>query len=149
MQKLTDQEAHDLAMQIAVGRSAVEMGPLLHAAHEAVLMDSERSKHAAVNSAVVAGTAKGVKVRADGLLAFDPFGWDALKTYLLDGGGTSHADMIAGAALTALLNDDQEDFEFQLRLLLKATLARFPHIKQAITNLVSPQVDPLGGKKKP
>ena len=109
MEQIDDMAAHDLLRQVAAGRTAQEMGVLLHIAHEDVMWQAERAKHQA--------------------LADD---WEAVKKFLLDGEGTNHMDIALGLALKALLTNDEGEFRFKLRALFKACYFAMPSVRQQI-----------------
>ena len=107
--RITDEQSHELLKQVAVGRTAREMGLLLHVAHENVIWQAEREKHQAL-----------------------PDEWNAIKAFLLDGQGTNHIDIALGLALKALLTNDEGEFRFKLRALFKACNFAMPSVRQAI-----------------
>lgn len=143
MTKLTDEEAHQLLVQVAFGRSARDLAPMTHAAHEEVLMTAERQKHADLVSARVKGGKS--TATASTPAALDTAGWDQLEANLLDGEGTNHVDIAVGAVLVALFARDTDELDFASNGLIKAALRTFPHVRQEIESQVRP---PAPAKQK-
>lgn len=133
MPKLSDIDAHASLKGVAVGRTAKEMGQLLHAAHEEVLLEEEAAKHGELATTLKQETGKGATIRPDGSIQRSPAAWDAETAFLLDGGATNHIDVAVGLALVARLAGNQQEWEFKLRMLFKACLRAFPHVRQVIT----------------
>ena len=135
---LTDDECLAHLEQIAAGRSHKDMVYLSHLAHEQVARTAERGKHAAMRGALHSVAAVAKAVTPDQSAA----DWQAKKGFLLDGQGSHLIDLSLGLAVAALLDDQPEEFEFQIRAVFKSALLGLPHVLRDALSKRMPQPNP-------